>query len=348
MTTQAFEQLKPAAPSGVRLRHFQGPADYSVIAEITTASDRTDRIEETTTVDGVANEFAHLDGCDPDQDFIFADSQSDGSTVGFAKVYWRINDQGQRLYWQRGYLLAEWRRRGIGRAMLHYTQGRARAHAQANRLRGPSFVRGVAEDTALGRVALFESEGYRVERHYFFMGRTGLDRLPEARLPSGLELRPATPDDMRAIWNAKEEAFRDHWGHVTKSEADYQCWLNDPSLTASLWQIAWDAARGEIAGVSLNSINEEDNRQYGFKRGWVNSLGVRRPWRRRGLARAILVSSLQRLNEHGMTEVVLGVDAETPTGALRLYESVGFKVLNRDTIYQKEIRGWRLAAGVER
>jgi mycothiol synthase len=338
MTVHDIELLRLVAPPpGVVFRRFQGQADYGLIAEIMTASDRSDQIEETTTVEAVANEFAHLDGCDPNEDFIFAESTAEEKTVAFAKVYWRLNDQGQRIYWQRGYVLAEWRRRGIGRAMLHYTERRARAHAQAVRFRGPSFVRGVAEDTAIGRTVLFESEGYQVERHFFFMIRTGLDRLPDAALPPGIELRPAQPEQMRAIWEAKEEAFRDHWGHVTKSEAEYQGWLHDPSNTLALWQIAWAIDGGQIAGVSLNSINEADNQQYGFLRGWVNSLGVRRPWRGRGLARAILVSSLKRLHELGMREAVLGVDAENPTGALRLYESVGFSVLNKDALYQKAI-----------
>jgi ribosomal protein S18 acetylase RimI-like enzyme len=330
MTTIELPQL-----AGFTFRRFRGEADYEAIANIQNASNRTDLIEEVVTLEDIANEYTHLVNCDPDNDFIFA--EVDGQSVAYARVAWRINTEGQRLYWQWGHVLPEWRRKGIGSALLSYTEARARWHATANPFTGPSFLRGVGEDTAYGKMALFEGRQYPTIRYFCFMGHKDLDNLPEARLPDGLELRAVQPGDMRAIWDAKEEAFQDHWGFTPKTEADYLHWLHQPDNDMSLWQIAWDKEHNRIAGVSLNGINAQDNQQFGFVRGWVNTLGVRRNYRGRGLARSLLVSGMQVLRERGMTEAVLGVDAENPTGALKLYESVGYRILNKDAIYQKPI-----------
>jgi ribosomal protein S18 acetylase RimI-like enzyme len=199
----------------------------------------------------------------------------------------------------------------------------------------PGVIRVMAEDTAYGKAPLFEQAGYAPIRYFFFMQRKPLEDLPAAPLPPGLELRPALPGHLRLLWEAKQEAFRDHWGHFTDTEADYQIWLNDPHNDLSLWQIAWDG--DQVAGVAFNFINANDNAHYGFQRGQVRSLAVRRPWRGRGLGRALLVHSLHAHRERGMTEATLGVDAENPSGALKLYESVGFTVLNKDVLYQKQI-----------
>jgi ribosomal protein S18 acetylase RimI-like enzyme len=320
---------------GLTFRLFRGESDYPCIVEIQNASEAADQIEETITIEEVANDFSHLENCDPFKDFIFAEANEE--IVGFAKVLWRDTVEGARAYWQWGYLRPAWRRRGIGRAMLHYIEARARWHASANPFSGPAFLRSYCEDTALGKLALFEREGYQAIRYMFFMQHRDLSDLPDVPLPPGFEFRPARRDDMRAMWAAKEEAFLDHWGYKPKSEADYQHWLANPQNDLSLWRIVWDAEKNEVAGVSFNFINEEDNRRFGFRRGWVQSLGVRRIYRGRGLARALLVDSLKAMRERGMTEAVLGVDAENPTGALRLYESVGFRVLNKDAIYQKAL-----------
>jgi predicted N-acetyltransferase YhbS len=94
------------------------------------------------------------------------------------------------------------------------------------------------------------------------MQRKGLDNLPEAPLPAGVELRPVQPEHLRLIWDAKEEAFADHWGHTLKSEADYQSWSNDPGHDFDLWIVAWDG--DQVIGTSLSYIYPEDNARFGF------------------------------------------------------------------------------------
>jgi ribosomal protein S18 acetylase RimI-like enzyme len=146
---------------------------------------------------------------------------------------------------------------------------------------------------------------------------------------------------MRAIWEAKNEAFRDHWGYTPRTEEDYVLWLEDPYNDLGLWKIAWardeDREEERVVGTSLNFIYPEDNVRFDFLRGEVGMLGVLCPWRGRGLGRALLVRSMQALRESGMTEVVLEVDTDNLTGALRLYEGVGFRTLSQDAIYRKPL-----------
>ena len=155
-------------------------------------------------------------------------------------------------------------------------------------------------------------------------------------MPEGLEVRPAKPEHYRVIWEADVEAFRDHWGFSEPTEDDYQRWLNNPViLQPELWKIAWDGDK--VAGQVKSFINHEENEVYNRKRGWTEFISVRRPWRRRGLARSLLVQSLHAVKEAGMTEAALGVHIENPNGAFRLYENVGFRLAKHFTVYRKPI-----------
>lgn len=170
------------------------------------------------------------------------------------------------------------------------------------------------------------------------MVRPTLDDLPQFPLPEGVEVRPVLPEHYRAIWEASNEAFQDHWGFFPPTEADYQEWLNDKNLfQPDLWQIAWDVETNQIAGQVRTFIAHALNEKYGRKRGYTEFISVRRPWRKRGLARALIALSLQTQKAHGMTESMLGVDSENLSGATRIYEACGFRVVKRNAIYRKDL-----------
>ncbi len=110
---------------------------------------------------------------------------------------------------------------------------------------------------------------------------------------------------------------------MQRTEEDFVGWFSTPNLDTSLWRVAWEG--DEIAGSVWNCIWTEENEQLGIQRGWLEHISVRRPWRRRGLATALIAESLRTLKTKGLTEAALGVDAENISGALRLYESLGFR-----------------------
>jgi ribosomal protein S18 acetylase RimI-like enzyme len=139
----------------------------------------------------------------------------------------------------------------------------------------------------------------------------------------------------RAIFDAEFEAFRDHWQPHDYDEAEFESLYKKADLDTGLWVVAWEG--DEIAGVVQNWIWTEENEQLGVKRGWLEHISVRRPWRRRGLGRAITAESLRRLRAAGLTDAMLGVDAENPTGALGLYEGLGFQVAQRSSAYVRSL-----------
>jgi ribosomal protein S18 acetylase RimI-like enzyme len=143
-------------------------------------------------------------------------------------------------------------------------------------------------------------------------------------MPEGIETRPVTRDQYRTIWDAMAEAFRDHWGEAEWVEEDWQRWAADPdNEDPRLWRVGWDG--DQVAGVIATTVPAEENERYGRSRVYVASVSVRRPWRRRGLARALLASSLVAAREAGYTSASLGVDSNSPTGATDLYRSLGFE-----------------------
>ncbi len=173
-------------------------------------------------------------------------------------------------------------------------------------------------------------------RYGYLMVRPDLENIPDFPLPEGLEVRPVRPEHYRAIWDANTEAFRDHWGFAEPTEADYQAWLNDPVIfTPELWQIAWDTATDQVAGQVKGFINQAENERFNRRRGWCEFISVRRPWRKRGLARALIARTLQIFKERGMTESALGVDTQNLSGALRVYEACGFRPVQRSATYRK-------------
>jgi mycothiol synthase len=183
---------------------------------------------------------------------------------------------------------------------------------------------------------LLERSGYRPVRHSHTMVRPSLDDIPDYPLPDGIELRPAKPEHFRQIWEAARDAFTDHWGAGVQTEDDYREWLADPILMdAGLWQVAWDTATNQVAGQVRTFIDANDNARYHRLRGYTEFISVGRPWRKRGLARALIALSLRAQQARGMTESTLGVDSQNTSGANRVYEDCGFEVVSTKTTYQK-------------
>jgi ribosomal protein S18 acetylase RimI-like enzyme len=152
-------------------------------------------------------------------------------------------------------------------------------------------------------------------------------------LPDGIEIQPVEGGQIRQIWEAHVEAFRDHWGFTEPTEQDYLSWQANPKFNPALWKVAWDGE--EVAGMVQNFIDEAENEEYRRKRGYTENISVRRPWRRRGLARALIAESMRFLKELGMQEAALGVDTENLSDAFRLYEGLGYKYVKRWTVFNK-------------
>jgi ribosomal protein S18 acetylase RimI-like enzyme len=192
-----------------------------------------------------------------------------------------------------------------------------------------------ADERDVGASALARARGYERARVYHLMVRPDLEDIDVPRMPEGLEVRPVAPRQLPALWEAMVEAFKDHFGGDDDSPAAYRRWSRDPNLDLSLAIAAFDGE--DIAGAVLGYVYAAENAEHGYLRGWTDPVFVRRPWRRRGLASALLGRCLVALRDRGMTSAQLGVDAENPNEALGLYQRHRFAVVRSETEWHRPL-----------
>lgn len=336
LTTDQIEILNSPNIPGLTFRRFRGASDYPGMVAALNASETANGVERIATVDEIANNYAHLVNCDLARDLIIA--EVDDVIVGYSRVEWWQESAGERLYSHIGFLRPEWRRKRIGAAMLKWSQDRLRQIASEHPEDGLRRFQGFASDTAVGLEAMLRNDGYQAIRHFNLMVRPSLGDIPDFPLPPGLEVRPVKPEHYRAIWDADVEAFLDHWGYAPPTEDDYQRWLNDKVIfTPELWKVAWDVEKNEVAGQVRGYINHEENKAFIRLRGWCEFISTRRPWRKRGVAHALIALTLREFKARGMAESALGVDTENLSGALRVYEDCGFRAVKRNSVYRKPL-----------
>jgi mycothiol synthase len=227
--------------------------------------------------------------------------------------------------------------RGIGTWMLQWGQERALQALP----RIPAELR-FAPRVGVYRQAeqsgkLFTEMGYQHIRSLYHM-LIEMDRpLPEPQFPEGIHIRTYTPEkDAEAVYRANSDAFRDHFGFTEQPFEEglrkFRRSWEEGNCDSSLMFLAMDG--DEIAGVNLcRPVSYYDS-----GKGWVGSLGVRRPWRKHGLGLALLRYSFNEFYRRGKRKVGLGVDAQNLTGALRLYENAGMHVDQAYDHYEKELR----------
>lgn len=325
----------PEAPQipGLTFRGFRGEDDYAHMLAIIDGSKETDGAERSDTLEDLKRNYEHLTNCDPYKDMLFA--EVDGLPIAYSRVFWEHLEEGIRVYTAFGFMLPEWRRKGIGTAMLRSNEARLRQIAAGHPEDEPRFFQTWAAETEVSANALAKSQGYQPVRYGFEMRRDLSQPLPEAPMPDGLEVRPVKAEHVRTIFDASQAAFRDHWGYREETWEEFQGWLKDPTYMPDIWKIAWDG--DQVAGIVLNFINEKENEEYARKRGYTEGISVGRLWRKRGLAKSLIVQSMQMFKEMGFTETALGVDAENTSGALNLYKSLGYQVTKKATTYRKKM-----------
>lgn len=314
-------------------RQFAGPDDYPQFARIITACARGEGDDRVETAEGIAAGYAHLERCDPARDLRVV--EVDGRAVAYSRVWWDQEPDGPRVYRHVCFVDPAHGRRGIGAALFAWNESRLRDIAGGHDGVQETLLEVWSNDRNEGATALARAFGYEPITYAAEMVRPTVDDLPDHPLPDGLEIRPVREEDIRTIWEADVEAFRDHWGFVEQTETDYQRFRAYPYLDPTLWKVAWDEQG--VAGQVKSFIDTAANEEHGRKRGWTEQISTARRWRRRGVAKALIVESIRELASRGMTEVALGVHTENPNGAFDLYAGLGYEVVKTWTTYRKPL-----------
>jgi mycothiol synthase len=287
--------------------------DVSAINELITAADVDIQGWSESSESEILGWWRHID-LERDSFVLEADGAVAAYGVGFA--------HGDVLELD-GFVHPERRGRGLGKWLVDRMEARAREREQPK-----LHAYALAQDERAHR--LFELSGMRELRRYYRM-MIDLDAEPApAEWPEGLRVETFKQEDARAFHDAMGEAFADEWGFVRMPFEEWAevRFVKDPDYDPTLWFVVREG--DEIAAVMRN---EPDRSGAGF----VGALGVRKPWRKRGLGLALLQHAFGEFYRRGKPRVALGVDAENPTGATRLYERAGMYVAYEVVTYGKQL-----------
>jgi mycothiol synthase len=229
----------------------------------------------------------------------------------------------------------EFRGRGIGRALLAWQESRALEQLASSNSKLPGRIVLAPDERAAATCRLAERFGFVASRWFVGQERDLREPIPRIRLEPGIRIVAYSSEWSEATRLVKNDAFRDHWGSQPADREEWESMLALPAASPEHSFLAVTDA-DEIAGLLLSEVSREDWPLQGFSSGYVELLGVPRPWRGKRIAAALLARALDSYRDAGFDRAVLDVDSDSPTGAVGLYARMGFTPTTRRVIYLKE------------
>jgi mycothiol synthase len=318
--------------AGLRFRHWRGKEDLAGMAAANQATRDDAGVEEVINLESMTRQYAHLVNCDLERDLLVVERA--GRTIGYARVEWSNMTNGERQFLSRCIVEPGERGRGIGGAMLRWSERRLAEIAATIPDDRPGQLFGFTFSSDRAGIALLEKHGWEQVARGYEMVRPTLDNIPDIPMPEGLVVRDVVEADRRGVWEAARDAFRDHRDEQEWAEEDWAQFAGDLP-DHSLWIVAFDG--DEVAGGIWNAIDAAENAHHGRDRGILSGVWTGASWRRRSLAKALIVRSLVRLRDRGMTSAYLGVDGANPNQAMDLYAGLGFEVANSTIDWRKPL-----------
>ncbi|PSL05289.1 acetyltransferase (GNAT) family protein [Haloactinopolyspora alba] len=230
------------------------------------------------------------------------------------------------------------RGRGLGRALIAWTEARARRQLAGADVNLPARICFYVDEHNAGARRLVERAGFEPRRWYVGMRRDLSATLPAVQVPDGLAVVPYTRERDEQVRETHNEAFaRDHWG---SSPLDAEAWalnvIGGEAFRPDWSFVALDTA-GTVVGYLVSGAYRQDWEPQGYTEGWTDLVAVRRPWRRHGVAASLLTVAMRAYAADGMQYAGLDVDTDNPTGALGLYTRLGYERQPGAVLLTKEI-----------
>lgn len=258
----------------------------------------------------------------------------EGELIGFARLWHRPSDEIQSRVFMMGGVDASHRRQGIGSALFAWQMERGREILAGAPPELPRFLRTVAYDFEKEAIALYEKHGLTAARYSYELIRPLADIPPVPATP-GIDIvawDPERHEELRQVTNA---AFADHWGSTPVDQDAWKHRLESFGVRLDLSLMAVDG--DQIVGVLLTNHFPGDEELTGRLDGWIMTLGTLRSHRKRGIASALVLTACHEYRDAGFSHAALGVDSESPTGAYRLYQQLGFAELNKSVQHELEV-----------
>lgn len=231
----------------------------------------------------------------------------------------------------------DWRRRGVGSALMSWQVARARQLLAATGLAVPGRIATYVDNHLTDKSALVRRLGFEPRRFSTDLRRDLSLPIPEVALRHGLRLVRWSPDLDEQVRLAHNEAFADRWGsepHTPESWSEVRAGLAEDW---SFVVVDHSTDRSPVAGYLLSGRYEQDWESLGYREGYVDLLGVRREWRGRRVATALLTTAMRAYRDAGMQFAALGVDADTPSGSFGIFAALGFEPARGSAMYTIEI-----------
>ncbi len=328
-----YEYAPLPAHQNFFFRRFEGASDYPWMVEII-MSNMDDPNTYPTSLEEIAADYDHISESVPVRDVVFAFHGRQAVAYCRTACQWE-ESVNCWIYSSVLNVHHDFRRLGLEEALLNWLESQAVMNHHALHPGSNGIHHANTPENNQIRFDLLLKSGYRPARYFVNMKRD-LENIPDYPLPEGIRLRPAMPSQYRQVWDADIEAFQDHWGATTPPESEFQEWISNKAyFQPYLWQIAWDG--DQIAGMVLNFISLIENQERGRLRGYTEGISVRKPWRGKGIAKALISRSMKMMKSLGMEEVALGVDSENHNGALKLYEGLGYRSYSRTVVMRKPL-----------
>jgi len=312
------------------MRSYQGETDLEAIAKLYEDCERVDQSSYWTSVEDL-RQFYSSPGFDPALDLrLWENDQGQLIAVGGL----RQSKPGEPPEGFLGFRVhPQFRGQSLEQDIIAW--GTQRLQDAYQHQPGEIKLRSGCRTEQHDRVKLLEEWGFVADRYFFQMQRDLNQPIPQPQLPAGFVVRTLNAEQEAKAWvEMFNQTFIDHWNHHDLTMEEYHHYLKNPNYCPNLDLVA-TAADGTLAGFCEGQIYPYDNQRNGRNEGWINLLGTRRGFRQLGLGRAMLLTGMQRLKEEGMDIALLGVDSQNPSGALRLYESIGFQKRHTSISYVK-------------
>jgi len=273
--------------------------------------------------------------CNPETDSLLAFT-ADGQVAAMARVFVNPEPVAEHRAHLWGEVHPDHRRDGLEDFIFTWMEARGREKLDKKPADLPRLFRVGIQDDLRDRITLLERRGFRPVRYAYRMRRDLGQPIPDEYAPEGITLRAYSPDLDRGLLQALNEAFADHWGFEPATEQDWQVFMVGRSDFRP--DLTFVAMEGDaVIGLCLNVVNPESNERQGIQEGWIQTLGVRRAWRKRGVATALLCQSMRAFKAARLDYATLGVDTQNLTGALRIYERLGFVAYKRFIAFDKPV-----------
>lgn len=315
------------------IRSYQGETDLETIAQFYNDCEKVDQFGYWISVEDL-QQFYSSPGFNPDSDLRLWENNQ-GQLIAVAAVHRSISNEDPEC--SLGFRVRpQFRDQTLERDMITWGIKRVREiFPQEKEIK----LRTGCRSHQKKRINLLEDCGFISDRYFFKMQRDLNLPLPQPQLPEGFVVRSVNPQQDAPAWiEMFNQTFIDHWNHHDLTLEQYQHHIKSPDYDPELDLVAI-TKEGKFASFCEGKIHSYDNQKNGRNEGLIHILGTRRGFRKIGLGRAMLLTGMHRLKAKGMEISLLGVDGQNPSGALKLYESVGFHKRHTAIDYLKVLEG---------